>query len=1453
MLFPAAKFCDTIVGVDAHTTLVPAPPAPAPIPAPMVPHPYVGAVFLWNSPLFPAANVFINGMPAVTVGAKSISFHFPTPPGVWWLRPPTCFMKWFLTHVGTIALSTVFSTLTAAAGAMLGIGVPNTRQAASEIDPPLKNPDFWTAIQGALPQMNWMSIFRMVLPPVVLPVAEADISLGSPTVTVNGAPLAFIGPLTAGSCSDLPIIPNANTIGFSNVMVGLTLKELLMQIAWNAANAATSLLASKLAERAAGRIAGEPIDICTGAVIEDPVDMEIPGPIPFRWVRRYTSVLVHDGPLGWCWTHEYHRYLAIEKDHILYFDQEGRSTRFALLTEEQPVCELKQARMLLRRIDNDNFELTRGSDPVMTFTFDGLSNRVMLSKLWIVSGAHLRFMYDKKQRLVSIIDSGMRTYTLEYSRDDRIVSIMCVRDAYQNDVSMFMLGFDYDTPGNCVAVVDAAGNRECYAYDDAHRMVRRTNKLGYSFHYEYNNAGQCIKSYGDDDLYHVEFEHLPSVNMAKVTEPLGGIYLYRFDDHSRVIQIVDPFGQGRMYSYDKEGNQAVFVDRNADMTLYEYDKCHQKTGETDPLGRDSSWKYDEKGRLIENCEPDGNTSKRTYDDWDNLIEETAPDGAVTKYDYDKSGRIIATVFPDGSVIRFRYGPHSLPIAMLDAEGTTLETYEFDTLGNRTAIIAGSEKTRFHYDTLNRCCKVEYPDGTIEQRIFDAEGNVLSRKNRLGNMWHFQYGSWNKLTCVTDPEGHTTKYSYNKWDKIDGITDPNGNTFTFKHDLCNRRTGIFENGAVMETFELDPEGNIVGCFGPDGKPTLTFIRGKGGHVEKEILGDGKHIDYVYNDAGRCISADGDEFVQEREYDAVGRVTVEKCNTHEVRFGYEKSGVQVSTCFPGGREISRKFDLEQKILTICDPLGHEHILEYRSGRCIGRTTSWGLDEQIDFDSHGRVSAHTFQMPNNDKKEVCSRTYSYDAEGNLITSGNSQTGYRFYGYDRSMRLVSVSGEKGLETISYRYDAAGNIVSLPDGRSAAIDSGNRNIRAGEILYRYDMYGRLALKINGNETTRFEYDSAGLLLAVVHPDGKKTQYRYDAYRRRISKEHAGITTCFLWEGDRLIGEFVEDEWNRCYIYGTTDDLTPCAFTDHVKNGADWTGNSFAIHADHIGTPFAISNEQGTIVWSMEMLPYGSVSSWEKREIVFNLRLPGQYFDEETGLHYNRHRYYDPELGRYITTDPVGFSGGNNLYAYTRNPLKEIDFLGLHKGQDKKGKREEDSEETNSGKAKTNADLADGRKNGNPNDGSDSNQGNGKNKTGETSSTKMGKKVHKEKADNRRNSGDFNGPNDTVNKPFTDKDGNPIEVPKRVGKDGVPSKKTQKAIPDAVLGPPKGVIIDDKPEGRPISKDKQEMRRFCDAYEKQHGEPPKEIRIERYDPKTGEHVGTDIYDPSEFKNSPQEG
>jgi uncharacterized Zn-binding protein involved in type VI secretion len=249
MQFPAAKLGDTIMGLDFHTTTQTIVP---PVPCPFFPHPFVGSIMLWHSPDWPMANVFVSGIPVATVGAKSISAHIPLPPPAVPTPPPQITMKWYLTNLATVALSSVFSLILSLIGSATGTAVPTARCPDSELPQSVTNKSAWQTITSGLGMSSWLQIFQKLLPPVVFPIAEANCSIGSPTVTVNGAPMAMVGPLFACSCTQPPtsLAPNAAVMGFSTVMVGLTFTELITQLFWNSANAAASWGASAAVNRA---------------------------------------------------------------------------------------------------------------------------------------------------------------------------------------------------------------------------------------------------------------------------------------------------------------------------------------------------------------------------------------------------------------------------------------------------------------------------------------------------------------------------------------------------------------------------------------------------------------------------------------------------------------------------------------------------------------------------------------------------------------------------------------------------------------------------------------------------------------------------------------------------------------------------------------------------------------------------------------------------------------------------------------------------------------------------------------------------------------------------------------------------------------------------------------------------------------------------------------------------
>jgi RHS repeat-associated protein len=214
---------------------------------------------------------------------------------------------------------------------------------------------------------------------------------------------------------------------------------------------------------------------------------------------------------------------------------------------------------------------------------------------------------------------------------------------------------------------------------------------------------------------------------------------------------------------------------------------------------------------------------------------------------------------------------------------------------------------------------------------------------------------------------------------------------------------------------------------------------------------------------------------------------------------------------------------------------------------------------------------------------------------------------------------------------------------------------------YDYDAFGNLIRERRGlpPQVTEYTYDSQHRLIGVSSPDGKSVSYRYDAFGRRIQKIVDGYTTQYFWQDDRLIAESGPRHY-RSYIYESSESSEPGSFRPLAL--LDGKGRAHAcpyyFQLDHLGTPQELTGHGGAIVWSAQYSAHGKLRESSRERLEQPLRFQGHYFDAESGLHYNRHRYYHPDFGRFLTPDPLRPGGGLNPYRYTRNPTGWVDPLG---------------------------------------------------------------------------------------------------------------------------------------------------------------------------------------------------
>ena len=221
--------------------------------------------------------------------------------------------------------------------------------------------------------------------------------------------------------------------------------------------------------------------------------------------------------------------------------------------------------------------------------------------------------------------------------------------------------------------------------------------------------------------------------------------------------------------------------------------------------------------------------------------------------------------------------------------------------------------------------------------------------------------------------------------------------------------------------------------------------------------------------------------------------------------------------------------------------------------------------------------------------------------------------------------------------------------------------------VYRYDPRANLIEKLSGQfKQQTFSYDCENRLIkAQTFLTGKLEsvgEYRYDSLGRGVAKrsEINGKVEQkrFLWQGLRMLHEETPGQ-STLYVY-EPGSYAPLARVDQAEGEEQ---RLFYFHTDQIGTPLEMTDSQGEIVWQATYRAWGAVDSPTVNEVEQNLRFQGQYFDAETGLHYNTFRYYDPEVGRFVTQDPIGLLGGSNLYSYAPNPLVWIDPNGLSPSQ----------------------------------------------------------------------------------------------------------------------------------------------------------------------------------------------
>ncbi|HHH6536972.1 TPA: RHS repeat-associated core domain-containing protein, partial [Escherichia coli] len=448
----------------------------------------------------------------------------------------------------------------------------------------------------------------------------------------------------------------------------------------------------------------------------------------------------------------------------------------------------------------------------------------------------------------------------------------------------------------------------------------------------------------------------------------------------------------------------------------------------------------------------------------------------------------------------------------------------------------------------------------------------------------------------------------------------------------------------------------------------------GRLTAKETADGR-TEYVHDAADQLLEirrqrheTDAPEVIR-FSYDRLGRMLSEETAQGILTHQYDELGNRTATTFPDGRTQRHLY------------YGSGHLQQINLDReVISEFTRDHLHREV-LRSQGRLSTRQLYDPGGrlKRRETYSgmrgvvpetftdRQYSYSGEDELLKTRHSRRGETDYFYDPTGRITACRSEDEGYLASWQYDAAGNLLGRRAGERATAENSvvpfNRLMSYRGVHYRYDEFGRAVEKEGRSGTQSYRYDAEHRMAEVTTARGTY-RYVYDALGRRTEKQHISPDgkpynrTKFLWDGMRLAQESRPEGTGSLYIYRDPGSYEPLARVD--KAGKEGPNRILYFHTDVNGAPEEMTDSDGKIVWETGYQVWGNtIQEKDHGGVEQNLRYQGQYLDRETGLHYNLHRYYDPDVGRFMVTDPIGLLGGLNLYSYVPNPLSWIDPLGL--------------------------------------------------------------------------------------------------------------------------------------------------------------------------------------------------
>lgn len=944
-----------------------------------------------------------------------------------------------------------------------------------------------------------------------------------------------------------------------------------------------------------------------------------------------------------------------------------------------------------------NGNLIRITDTVgreINFTYDE-NNRIILITDPI--GRTIQFTYDENGDLVSSTDPNGNTTTYTYDALHQMLTATdprgntFVTNTYddekrvvtsQRDAKGGQTTYIYSDVDRITTIIDQLGYTTVHYHDELLRLIQETDALGNSAHYTYDSSGNRTEvrdKNGNLTLYGYD----SGGNVTSKTDPFGNITIITYDENNNPLSRTDALGNTTIFEYDANGNLIRTIDSLGNVTTVTYNSFGQPISITDPRGKTTTNAYDGQGNLVEVTDPLGNKTRYTYDgvgrrltvrdalngittytydNNNNLLTIIDPMGYVTTYTYDANNNRITFTDPKGYITTYAYDVKNLLTTTTDPLGNVI-TNTYDALDRKISITDKRGNTiNYTYDAVGNLTFLTDPSGNTTTYTYDPNGNKLTETNPLGQTVTYTYDALNRVTSITDPLGNMTRNTYDALGRVTGRTNAKGQTTTFEYDAMGRLTKVTDANGGTVTYTYDANGNRLSMTDPNGNTT----------------------NYVYDDLNkviRKIEPLGGTYLY--SYDAVGnRISLTDPKGNTINYTYDANNRLINITYPDTSTVTFEYDANGNRIRMVDKLGTSTYSYDALNRMTSYTDPFGKTVSYAYDANGNKTTLTYpdgkvvnylydsmnRLIRVTDWNLKTTSYNYDSSGNLTEILNSNNTRTTYTYDSASRLIGLANAKSsgeiISSYNYTLDPIGNHLQVvqneplnpvltPKNITLTYDQENRLINAGGVTFTYDSNGNMT----GKGTDTFSYDFEDRLIQS-NIGGVVTQYRYDGLGNRLLKTVEGIATKYVLDVNGRLTNVIAETDNTgaitaYYVYGLG--LISKVLPD---------GTTYVYHYDSRGSTVALTGESQNITDAYAYDSFGKLANSSGTNSN-PFKYVGRYgvMDEGGGLSYVRARYYSPEIGRFLSKDPLTGKDRDgqslNRYVYAlNNSISFIDISG---------------------------------------------------------------------------------------------------------------------------------------------------------------------------------------------------